>query len=376
MRTRTFLSHLYKPLTKEETDTLKITLTSLYSKTISCLIAASLVTVPWSFRGSPVTTAHAASPEKPGAAQTSLSVYELRRDLYEKIGIQTQIPWYWLAAIDQYERTITPRSRKKVKSEDQIDRLTSIRFKEGIWSGPINPDPTDKNLTTIALFGGIGKDASADGAADPTDDHDAMFTMASYLISLGYEEEDFQIALWRYYQNDSAVKRIRQFAKIYKTFGPINPTASAFPLPIKSIYTYRDTWGDRRGWGGLRTHEGTDLFASYGVPVRSVCYGIIETKGWNPYGGWRIGIRDLNNRYHYYAHLQGYEKKIEIGDMVTPGQVIGWVGSSGYGPPGTQGRFPPHLHYGIYRDTGTTEWAFNPYPLLKQWEKAERSRSK
>lgn len=54
-----------------------------------------------------------------------------------------------------------------------------------------------------------------------------------------------------------------------------------------------------------------------------------------------------------------------------PGQTIGWVGSSGYGSPGTQGKFPPHLHYGIYRDRGITEWAFDPYPLLKQWENQE-----
>ncbi|MNJ62146.1 L-Ala--D-Glu endopeptidase precursor [compost metagenome] len=82
----------------------------------------------------------------------------------------------------------------------------------------------------------------------------------------------------------------------------------------------------------------------------------------------------MNNRYHYYAHLQGFEKNINIGDTVTPAQTVGWVGSSGYGPPGTQGRFPPHLHYGIYKDTGTREWAFNPFPLLKQWEREERTK--
>lgn len=105
--------------------------------------------------------------------------------------------------------------------------------------------------------------------------------------------------------------------------------------------------------------------------MRSTCFGIVETKGWNRYGGWRIGIRDIENRYHYYAHLMGYEKSLLRGDIVTPGQTIGWVGSSGYGSPGTQGKFPPHLHYGIYRDRGITEWAFDPYPLLKQWENKE-----
>ena len=59
---------------------------------------------------------------------------------------------------------------------------------------------------------------------------------------------------------------------------------------------------------GSRIHEGTDIFANYGVPVHSTVYGIVEMKGWNKYGGWRIGIRDINNKYHYFAHLNGFAK--------------------------------------------------------------------
>jgi len=110
--------------------------------------------------------------------------------------------------------------------------------------------------------------------------------------------------------------------------------------------------------------------------VRSTCYGIVEVKGWNPYGGWRLGIRDLNNIYHYYAHLSGYDKIIQVGSVVKPGQVVGWVGSSGYGKPGTQGKFPPHLHYGVYRDRGLMEWSFDPYPSLRQWENEDRRKLK
>ena len=91
--------------------------------------------------------------------------------------------------------------------------------------------------------------------------------------------------------------------------------------------------------------------------------------GWNDYGGWRVGIRDMHNTYHYYAHLSGFNKEVKEGDIVEPGTVIGYVGSSGYGKEGTSGRFPPHLHYGMYKYNGRTEWAFDPYPYLKIWEK-------
>lgn len=337
-------------------------------KAVWCVVSVALITSLW-----PGCGFGAAYAEAPGtSAKAGVNVYDQRRTLYEEMELLTRVPWYWLAAVDQYERTITPRKEQQKQGQEQ--RLTGVRFREAFWSGPLNPDAEDRNPATIELFGGIGKDATADGEADPKNDRDALFTLASYLTGFGFKEEDFRIALWRYYQNDSAVERIRQFAKMYKNWGRLDLSDSAFPLPLRSTYTYRDTWGDRRGWGGLRIHEGTDLFAPTGVTVRSVCYGVVETKGWNPYGGWRIGIRDINNRYHYYAHLQGYEKGIEVGHFVEPGQTIGWVGSSGYGPPGTSGKFPPHLHYGIYRDTGNTEWAFDPYPLLKKWEQAERSK--
>jgi len=160
--------------------------------------------------------------------------------------------------------------------------------------------------------------------------------------------------------------------KLYEHFDRIQLQGNAFPLPVHATYSYRSTWGMGRHYGGFRVHEGTDIFAPHGVPVRSTCYGVVEIKGWNRYGGWRIGIRDLNNLYHYYAHLSGYDKTVKQGDIVSPGQVIGWVGSSGYGNPGTSGKFPPHLHYGVYRDRGLVEYAFDPYPMLKKWENDEK----
>ena len=144
-----------------------------------------------------------------------------------------------------------------------------------------------------------------------------------------------------------------------------------FPVDMDYNYSYNNTWGHRRGFGGNRIHEGTDIFADFGTPVKASTYGVVELKGWNVYGGWRIGVRDIHNIYHYYAHLHQYDKELKIGDVVQPGETIGTVGSTGYGPPGTSGKFPPHLHYGMYRDNGKVEWSFDPYPYLKTWEQSE-----
>lgn len=139
-----------------------------------------------------------------------------------------------------------------------------------------------------------------------------------------------------------------------------------YSFPVLGNHSYADTWGAPRSFGGDRQHEGTDIFALFGTPLVAVTDGWLEKVGWNTYGGWRIGLRGEDGLYYYYAHLSAYAAGIYQGKWVNQGEVLGYVGDSGYGPPGTTGRFAPHLHFGIYLGDKAT----NPYPYLKMWEGA------
>ena len=299
-------------------------------------------------------------------------LFASRMELYKRTESVTNIPWYYLAAIDQYERNV----RQARKDIPKAEGMTGIYFTPEKWAGIINPVQRDENPLSIQFFNGIGLDGDGDGKASLSSDVDVLYSFAHIILNYGVDHDNIKLALWNYYKRDKAVSIIVGKAKVYKQFGHLDLESHVFPVPIRSNHSYKNTWGDARGWGGRRIHEGTDIFASYGVPVRATSYGIIEMKGWNRYGGWRIGIRDINNNYHYLAHLNGFAKDIHIGQVVEPGQLIGSVGSSGYGPPGTAGKFPPHLHYGMYKDNGKTEWAYDPYPHLKQWERQERQKNK
>ncbi len=308
---------------------------------------------------------------EPSGKLSAKELLKQRRELLDSWSAITGIPWFRLAAIDQYERTLNKALPKKRMATS--DRL-AIFIPHEQWAGPLNPDPEDSMPVSIRYFNGVGVDGDGDGLASRTSEQDVLQAVAGHYEKYGPSDQSFALALWDYYHNSRAVQRIQQFASLYEHYGRLELFDHAFPLPISSDYSYRSTWGYKRGWGGRRIHEGTDIFANYGVPVRSTSYGVVEMKGWNRYGGWRVGIRDIDNIYHYYAHLSGFEKGLAVGNIVEPGQVIGWVGSSGYGKPGTQGKFPPHLHYGIYRDRGLIEWAFDPYPLLRHWEQNENAR--
>lgn len=301
----------------------------------------------------------------PTYAETEDPIYNERLALYKKTAALTQIPWYYFAAIDQYERNI--------HKDLPVDQLISITFPPELWFGAGNITNL-KDDHIITLFGGIGQDGNGDKQADPDNPDDVLYTMAQFILSYGQTHDDVKIALFNYYQRDLNVKTIMNSARVFKEFNSIHLTDRDFPVSVKHNYSYRNTWGDRRGFGGIRIHEGTDIFAGYGTPVKSTTYGVVEIKGWNLYGGWRIGIRDIHNIYHYYAHLNSFSDEFEVGAIVKPGDVIGTVGSSGYGPPGTAGKFPPHLHYGMYKDNGHSEWSFDPYPYLTRWERIAKQK--
>jgi len=315
----------------------------------------------------PVSHGPAVAANAPSPAKSALvdPVLQERLRLFQQFELLYDIPWTYLAAIDQYEQTKSKRPQQRKPAT----RLTAINIPPDLWSGPLNPEEDDTDRASIQFFGGIGCDGNGDGRADRADDIDVLTAITRYLAKYGFQRDDWRIALWSYYQRDRAVKTIDQFASVYEKYQTLDLDAHHFPIPRRYNYSYHSTWGDARGWGGRRIHEGTDIFAGYGTPVLSTGYGVIEVVGWNRYGGWRIGMRDMGNVYHYFAHLSSFRKGLRPGDIVAPGEVLGYVGSSGYGKPGTSGKFPPHLHYGMYKESGENEWAFDPYPYLKRWER-------
>lgn len=124
------------------------------------------------------------------------------------------------------------------------------------------------------------------------------------------------------------------------------PIAKTFP------YNHYDDFGNSRSYGFKRMHLGNDLMGQVGTPIVAVESGVIEALGWNQYGGWRIGIRSFDSkRYYYYAHLRKnfpYCKDLEVGSVVNAGDVIGYLGRTGYSRKENVNNIQqPHLHFGM-----------------------------
>ncbi len=128
-----------------------------------------------------------------------------------------------------------------------------------------------------------------------------------------------------------------------KAFSPI---AKGFP------YSDYDDFGVSRSYGYQRQHLGHDMMGQIGTPVIAIESGYVEVLGWNQYGGWRIGIRSFDRkRYYYYAHLRQdypYAEGLQEGDAVTAGDVIGYMGHTGYSATENVNNIKTiHLHWGL-----------------------------
>lgn len=153
---------------------------------------------------------------------------------------------------------------------------------------------------------------------------------------------------------------------------PLASPAFVFPFPQGAKYEpLQDNYGDPRSWSPdgqvSRRHEGIDILSPKGTPVVAAGSGKVVRIGWNEYGGWRltVALDAAPGISLYYAHLNGYGPGLYEGARVKAGQLVGYVGNTGYGPEGTEGKFVPHLHVGLYRPDGTT---LNPFPYLQRWE--------
>ncbi|MEZ5962115.1 MAG: M23 family metallopeptidase [Hyphomonadaceae bacterium] len=139
-------------------------------------------------------------------------------------------------------------------------------------------------------------------------------------------------------------------------------TRSGLIIPVAGIRAsdLTDTWGASRSEG--RLHEGIDIMAPFGAPVRAVAGGRIVRFFDSVRGGVTIYQFDSTDRFvYYYAHLSRRAPGLAEGDAVEQGEVIGYVGMSGNAP-------VPHLHFEIQRLTPSRRWweadSMNPYPLL------------
>jgi len=117
--------------------------------------------------------------------------------------------------------------------------------------------------------------------------------------------------------------------------------------------------------GEPRGHEAVDLPAPRNTPVRAVEDGKIAKLFFSKAGGNTVYQFDPSERFcYYYAHLDHYADGLHDDQLITKGEVIGYVGTTGNAPADT-----PHLHFAILRLGEDKRWwhgtAIDPYLVFR-----------
>ena len=112
------------------------------------------------------------------------------------------------------------------------------------------------------------------------------------------------------------------------------------------------------------THEAIDIMEPRGTAVRAVVRGTIQKLFLSKPGGITIYLFDNREEYcYYYAHLDRYADGLREGMRVEPGDIIGYVGSTGNAHASA-----PHLHFAITELGREKRWwkgkSLDPYPWL------------
>ena len=120
----------------------------------------------------------------------------------------------------------------------------------------------------------------------------------------------------------------------------VTPSTSGFVSPLSSAYvTCAYGWRIHPIWGDRRFHSGVDLAASQGTPIYAIAAGTVTTATYGDANGYYVSISHGNGYGSVYCHMTNYV--VSVGESVSQGQVIGYVGSTGWST-------GPHLHFEIH----------------------------
>ncbi|MBM7633827.1 peptidoglycan DD-metalloendopeptidase family protein [Geomicrobium sediminis] len=143
----------------------------------------------------------------------------------------------------------------------------------------------------------------------------------------------------------------KQLAALMALYGGFQPDFGAG-------FTMTSGFGPRRSPGGIGStnHRGVDYAAAMGTPIRAQAGGMVNFAGRQGGYGNIVRISGAGGMEYLYAHNS--VNMVRRGQMVTPGQVIGLVGSTGNST-------GPHVHYEVRRGGS----AINPMGHVRGFHK-------
>ncbi len=251
-------------------------------------------------------------------------VYEHSPTEYIKIALKEKL------SVQKFEKPVTIKKRKctgkieaslwKTMIENNINPSLAIELSE-VYAWNINFFRLDKGDEFKVIYNEKYVDSTAIGIQDI---HTAYFVhKRDTFYAIPFEQDST-----RSFFDLEGNSLQREFLKAPLRF---NRISSGYSMSrMHPVLKYR------------RPHRGVDYAAPRGTPIYSIGDGKIIDKGYAKGAGYYIKIRHNSVYTTGYNHLSGYGKGIRKGTKVEQGDVIGYVGSTGYST-------GPHLDFRFWK---------------------------
>lgn len=133
----------------------------------------------------------------------------------------------------------------------------------------------------------------------------------------------------------------------------VTPGTSGFVAPVDGPHVITSSFSVREHplFGYTKMHPAIDLAKNQGSPIYAIAAGTVTTAAYGDANGYYVSLAHGSGYTSIYCHMTKYI--VSVGDSVTQGQVIGYVGSTGWST-------GPHLHFELHQN-GT---ALNPAEYL------------
>lgn len=110
--------------------------------------------------------------------------------------------------------------------------------------------------------------------------------------------------------------------------------------------------------GTKKFHGGIDIAAPVGTPIKASTGGLISRREFSKSYGNVIYVENDDGTHARYAHMHKFEPGYRVGDRVQKGEVIGYMGSTGWST-------GSHLHFEVRKDAYDKNSTIDPLALFK-----------
>ena len=228
---------------------------------------------------------------------------------------------------------------KVSREPDVLERFASVEIEDSLYQSALESDIPDSVIMDLVYIFGWDIDFIFD--IRPGDSFDLLYE--EYFLK-GNKVKNGDIKAARFKRGKKVYTAVRYFLENdQKEFFSIrgkNVEKAFLRSPVEFSYISSKYNLKRKHpiLNKIKAHTGVDYAAPTGTPVRTTGDGTISFRGNNGGYGKLIEIKHSEDYSTRYAHLSRYKKDLKVGDKVSQGEIIGYVGRTGRAT-------GPHLHY-------------------------------